>query len=63
MNTRSNSVSEPARDLNMNDSRVITPAAISAIQRLYWSVRRELWEYRSIYIAPWPPPHCFWSAS
>ena len=52
MNTRSNAVSEPARDLNMNDSRVITPAAISAIQRLYWSVRRELWEYRSIYIAP-----------
>lgn len=52
MNTRSNSVAEPARDLNMHDSRVITPAGISAIQRLYWSVRRELWEYRSIYIAP-----------
>ncbi|HEX7961510.1 MAG TPA: ABC transporter permease [Terriglobales bacterium] len=25
---------------------------ISALQRFYWSVRRELWENRSIYIAP-----------
>ena len=29
------------------------PAAdISQVQRLYWSIRRELWESRSIYIAP-----------
>jgi ABC-2 type transport system permease protein len=28
------------------------PNSISAAQRLYWSVRRELWENRSIYIAP-----------
>ncbi len=52
MNTRSNAASEPARDAQMNESRVIMPAAISATQRLYWSLRRELWEYRSIYIAP-----------
>ena len=52
MNTRSNAVSASARDSQMNGSRVITPAAISASQRLYWSVRRELWEYRAIYIAP-----------
>jgi ABC-2 type transport system permease protein len=29
-----------------------TPAAISATRRLYWSVRRELWENRSLYLAP-----------
>ena len=28
------------------------PAALSTTRPLYWSVRRELWEYRSIYIAP-----------
>jgi ABC-2 type transport system permease protein len=30
----------------------MTVAQISAAHRLYWSVRRELWEYRSIYLAP-----------
>ncbi len=30
----------------------ITPAAMSKMQLFYWSVRRELWEYRSIYVAP-----------
>src|SRR5258707_3082911 len=34
------------------DSRRIAPAAMSATRPLYWSVRRELWENRSIYIAP-----------
>ena len=33
-------------------SQAAAPAAISATQRMYWSVRRELWESRSIYIAP-----------
>jgi len=33
-------------------SQIATPAAISATHRLYWSVRRELWENRSLYIAP-----------
>jgi ABC-2 type transport system permease protein len=28
------------------------PAGFSATRPFYWSVRRELWEYRSIYIAP-----------
>ena len=28
------------------------PAVLSATRPLYWSVRRELWEYRSIYLAP-----------
>jgi ABC-2 type transport system permease protein len=46
MNTQSNTFPESV------DSQGIAPAAISATQRMYWSVRRELWESRSIYIAP-----------
>jgi len=34
------------------EAQGIAPAAISATQPFYWSVRRELWENRSIYIAP-----------
>jgi len=41
---------------SMPDSRVesqgIAPARIPASRRMYWSIRRELWEYRSIYVAP-----------
>jgi len=33
-------------------SQVIAPALIPASRLLYWSIRRELWEYRSIYVAP-----------
>ena len=47
MNTESNAVSESPLD-----SQVIAPAAMSATRPMYWSVRRELWENRSIYIAP-----------
>jgi ABC-2 type transport system permease protein len=46
MNTQSNTMPESF------DSQRITPAAISATRPMYWSVRRELWENRSIYIAP-----------
>ncbi len=47
MNTQSNTVPESS-----SDSQAIRPAAMSASRPLYWSVRRELWENRSIYIAP-----------
>ena len=47
MSTESNAVPEAA--LN---SQVIAPAATSATRPMYWSVRRELWENRSIYIGP-----------
>jgi ABC-2 type transport system permease protein len=47
MNTQSNTVPESS-----SDSQTITPAAMSAARPLYWSVWRELWENRSIYIAP-----------
>jgi len=46
MNTESNALS---------DSHLESPpppAAVLATRPLYWSVRRELWENRSIYIAP-----------
>jgi ABC-2 type transport system permease protein len=47
MNIQSNAVPESPLD-----SKVIAPAAMSATRPLYWSIRRELWENRSIYIAP-----------
>ena len=47
MNIPSNAV--PGSPL---DSQAIAPAAMSATRPMYWSVRRELWENRSIYIAP-----------
>ena len=33
-------------------SQVTAPAIIPWTRRMYWSMRRELWEYPSIYIAP-----------
>jgi ABC-2 type transport system permease protein len=47
MNTPTNAVPEiPV------DSRGAAPAATPATRPMYWSVRRELWENRSIFIAP-----------
>ncbi|HEV7242395.1 MAG TPA: ABC transporter permease [Thermoanaerobaculia bacterium] len=34
------------------DSQNISPAVLSPTRPIYWSVRRELWENRSLYIAP-----------
>ena len=47
MNTQSNAMPESSVE-----SHVIAPSVVSATQPFYWSVRRELWENRSIYIAP-----------
>jgi len=47
MSTPSNAV--PGSPL---ESKGTAPAVITASRRMYWSVRRELWEHRSIYIAP-----------
>jgi ABC-2 type transport system permease protein len=33
-------------------AQAVAPANLSATQPFYWSVRRELWENRSLYIAP-----------
>jgi len=34
------------------ESHTAAPAVISPLRTFYWSIRRELWEHRSIYIAP-----------
>jgi ABC-2 type transport system permease protein len=47
MNTHSNAMHE-----SPPDAQGIAPAVMSATRPMYWSVRRELWENRSIYIAP-----------
>ena len=47
MNIPSNTLPE-----SPTDSQAVTPAAMAATRPLYWSIRRELWENRSIYIAP-----------
>src|SRR3984957_13826592 len=36
----------------MIDSQMIPPVAAAPTRPMYWSVRRELWENRSIYLAP-----------
>ena len=46
MSTQSNALSESLQ------AQSVAPAAIPATRALYWSVRRELWENRSVYIAP-----------
>ena len=47
MNIQSNAVPESSLGSQGN-----APADVSATRPMYWSVRRELWENRSIYIAP-----------
>ena len=46
MNTQSKVIRESF------DGPGIAPAALSSTWPMYWSIRRELWENRSIYIAP-----------
>jgi len=46
MNTPSNAMPESF------DAQRVVPASLSVTRPMYWSVRRELWENRSIYIAP-----------
>jgi ABC-2 type transport system permease protein len=47
MNTQSHAIPESPLE-----SQAISLAGISATRRMYWSLRRELWESRSIYLAP-----------
>src|SRR5438046_9691921 len=46
MNTQSNAMPESL------DAQRVAPAVLSPTRPMYWSVRRGLWENRSIYIAP-----------
>ncbi|MHB8735460.1 MAG: ABC transporter permease [Terriglobales bacterium] len=47
-----NMESKAMAESRLGAQQAIEPAAISAMRNLYWAVRRELWESRSIYIAP-----------
>jgi ABC-2 type transport system permease protein len=47
MNTQSNAVPQ-----SPFDSQATAPANMPETRPLYWSIRRELWENRSLYIAP-----------
>jgi len=47
VNTPTNAMSD-----SRLESQVVAPAMVSATSPMYWSVRRELWEHRSIFIAP-----------
>jgi ABC-2 type transport system permease protein len=47
MNTPSNAIPRSSFE-----PQAAAPAVMTAPRPFYWSVRRELWEYRSIYIAP-----------
>jgi len=47
MNTQSNTIRDSAMP-----AAPAAPAVISPWQSFYWSVRRELWENRSVYLAP-----------
>jgi ABC-2 type transport system permease protein len=38
--------------MNTQSPQLIAPGAIPATRPLFWSVRRELWENRSLYLAP-----------
>lgn len=46
MSTQSNAMSDSFQ------AQSVAPAAVPATRAFYWSLRRELWENRSIYIAP-----------
>jgi len=47
MNAQSNAMTESSIQ-----SQGTAPAAVSAARAMYWSIRREIWENRAIYIAP-----------
>jgi len=47
MNTQANAMPDSPLE-----SQGIAPAILSATRPFYWSVRRELWEHRAIYLAP-----------
>lgn len=51
MTTPSNAVPESLNPQSTDAQRVAL-APLSATRPLYWSIRRELWENRSVYIAP-----------
>ena len=49
MTTQSNAVADSD---SARDSKAISPVALAETRPMYWSIRREIWENRSIYVAP-----------
>lgn len=47
MNTQANAMNE-----SPIQSQGTAPAAVSTVRVMYWSIRREIWENRAIYLAP-----------
>ena len=47
MNTQSNAAPGP-----LAEAGGFSTTAASVLQPFYWSIRRELWETRTIYVAP-----------
>jgi ABC-2 type transport system permease protein len=47
MNTQPNAMNESSIQ-----SQGTEPAAVSALRVMYWSIRREIWENRALYLAP-----------
>lgn len=47
MSTQANAMPESTMQ-----PQVTEPAVIPPVRRVYWAIRRELWEHRAIYIAP-----------
>jgi len=52
MSSRSSANDSQSNDSQVNDSQVVARGVAAPTRPFYWSVRRELWEYRSLYIAP-----------
>jgi ABC-2 type transport system permease protein len=50
MNTQSNAM--PESPLGPQETTPVTMQLVTQTRPMYWSIRRELWENRSIYIAP-----------
>lgn len=52
MNTQPDAAQSNAMPAATFHSQIATPAAISWPAQMYWCVRRELWEYRTLYLVP-----------
>ena len=52
INTQSNAMPESPDNSHINESQVIAPAVLPPARTMRWSIQRELWENRSIYLAP-----------
>ena len=61
MNLQSNAVPGSSGDSQINESQAIAPAVVMTTRPFYWSVRRELWENRSIYVAPLAVAASLWT--